>query len=88
MDLSAFNDYEREFLSLTSTLPGRVTSLTNYSDPEQATSEIRRLDSDLTQAKQRVCDRPGEREGVRRRPPHTNSHHPPLPLVPRSSTTW
>ena len=54
-DLGAFNDYERDFLSLTTPLPGRVTSLTNYTDPEQATSEIRRLDSDLTQAKQRVC---------------------------------
>ena len=55
MDLSAFNEYEREFLSLTSPLPSRVSAILQYtSDAEQATAEIKRVDSDLVSAKQRV----------------------------------
>lgn len=55
MDLSAFTEYEREFLSLTSPLPARISAILQYtSDAEQATSEIKRVDSDLITAKQRV----------------------------------
>ena len=55
MDLSAFNDYEREFLSLTSQLQPRISQLLQYTtDAEQANAEIKRIDSDLTTAKQHV----------------------------------
>ena len=55
MDLAAFNEYEREFLSLTSQLPTRISTILQYTtDAEQANAEIKRIDSDLIQAKQRV----------------------------------
>ena len=54
-DLSAFSEYEREFLSLTTQLPARISTIMQYtSDAEQANAEIKRIDSDLITARQRV----------------------------------
>ena len=53
--LAAFTEYERDFQQLTSQLPTRVNALLQYSnEADAANAEIRKIEQDITQAKQRV----------------------------------
>jgi hypothetical protein len=56
-ELAAFNDYEREFTLLTSALPTRINTLLNYeSSSDAASSELRRIKGEMSQAKQLAMD--------------------------------
>jgi hypothetical protein len=55
-ELSSFLDYEREFLSLSSTLPPRINSLSSVEAESEAAPELRRVEADLTTARQRLQD--------------------------------
>lgn len=65
MDLAAFNDYEKDFLTLTNQLPSRVNALLQYnSEADAANAEIRKIEADLTSAKQRLTDMQVEARGL------------------------
>src|SRR5690348_14012384 len=56
-ELAAFQDYEREFVQVTTQLPTRINALLNYeSNADAAQTELRRIKSDLSQAKQLAMD--------------------------------
>lgn len=64
-DLSAFNDYERDFLSLTSPLPTRINTLLQHTgDADSANSELRKIEMDVTTARQRLTDMEMEARGI------------------------
>jgi multidrug resistance efflux pump len=57
MELAAFNDYEREFLSRSSQLPGRINELMVHgTDADQATAELKEVERELLKAKQNLKD--------------------------------
>jgi len=67
MDLSNFNEYEKEFLSLSGQLPARINAVLQYTTDEGlAQAEIKRLEGDIMQARQRVraCRRIVPRRGL------------------------
>lgn len=56
-ELAAFNDYEREFQQVTTSLPTRINGLIAYeNNADNAQAELRRIKGDLSQAKQLAMD--------------------------------
>ena len=56
-ELAAFTDCEREFNSLTNPLPARINTLLNYeSSSDAASTELRRIKGEMSQAKQLAMD--------------------------------
>lgn len=63
-DLASFNEYEKDFLALSSQLPIRLNSVMTYSSEAEANAELRRIESDMTQARQRLQDMEMEARGI------------------------
>ena len=53
-DLASFLDYEREFISVSSQLPLRINTVQQSTNETEATAELKRIETDLAQARQRV----------------------------------
>ncbi len=55
-ELTSFNEYEREFQSIASKLPGRITTVQGYAPAQEAdaNAELRKIEAEMTQARQRV----------------------------------
>eukprot|EP01138_Halocafeteria_seosinensis_P000797 gb/GECG01000818.1/.p1 GENE.gb/GECG01000818.1/~~gb/GECG01000818.1/.p1 ORF type:complete len:164 (+),score=14.83 gb/GECG01000818.1/:1-492(+) len=67
-DLSAYNDYEEEFLRMSRELQNRISALRNQDDDkrgaERSQAELKSIETDLWQAKQQLADMETEVRGL------------------------
>ena len=64
-ELSSFSEYERAFQSLAAQLPLRISSVMNSgASDNDANAELKKIESDLTQARQRLQDMELEARGL------------------------
>lgn len=64
-ELSSFAEYERAFQALAAQLPLRITAvMTGGASDADATAELKKVESDLTQARQRLQDMEIEARGL------------------------
>jgi len=64
-ELSSFAEYERAFQALAAQLPLRITAvMTGGASDADASAELKKVESDLTQARQRLQDMEIEARGL------------------------
>lgn len=63
-EAASFQEYEKDFLGISSQLPLRINSVMAMTNEADANAELRKVESDLTQARQRLQDMEMEARGL------------------------